>query len=73
MSSGGEPGYPRLPVDSVARLKAVLQMLIGGVRGWLAWAFLLSHRIGNCVPAADGGVSGEAQRPRLLPVVAEPR
>lgn len=55
MSLGSEPGYPQRLVDNAARVKAVLQMLVGAYAvGWLAWAFLLSHRIGNCVPAAAG-------------------
>jgi hypothetical protein len=53
LSSGSQPpGYPRWLVDNAARVKAVMQMLIGVYAiGWLAWAFLLSHKLGSCVSA----------------------
>ena len=55
MSSSSEPGYPRGLIDTASRVKAVLQMLIGVYAvGWLAWAFLMSHRVGSCVPPAPG-------------------
>ena len=55
MDSDSEPGYPRHLVDNAARVKAVLQMLVGVYAlGWLLWAFLLSHRVGNCVQTGPG-------------------
>lgn len=66
MTPGGEPGYPQRLVDTAARVKAGLQMLIGVYAvGWLVWAFLLSHRVGNCVPPAGAGNSSViSYRPR---------
>ena len=55
MGADDEPGYPQRLVNAAAWVKAGLQMLIGVYAlGWLVWAFLLSHRVGNCVPATSG-------------------
>jgi hypothetical protein len=53
-----EPGYPPRLILIATRAKAFLQMLIAAYAvGWLAWSFLLSNRIHDCVlrsPQATG-------------------
>lgn len=60
--------YPPPVQYTAKRVKACLQMAVGlYALGWLGWAFILTNRVGNCVPPPSGSGGASHQLCYLIP------
>lgn len=68
MEVKSEPGYPARLIVIATWTKAALQMLVAAYAvGWLAWSFVLSNRIHNCVVQSSQGTGAREQFCYLIP------